>query len=140
MSRRSGGYTLIELMVVMAIAGMLALLAVPLLGHQRQRSADAAMSADLRRVASLMEVYFTDTSAYSDDLTVSGARASVASGYSTYVSADNSFAVTVPARLGSIMTFCLVASRRAGASSGTQNWVWINDAGGLQPAGVTTCS
>ncbi|GLY16839.1 hypothetical protein Kisp01_38540 [Kineosporia sp. NBRC 101677] len=137
---RTAGFTLVELLVVMVMAGILAAIAIPAVAGQRRRAVDGDMKSDLRAVAARMETYFADLNSYPTTITISGNNAVLPGGYTTRLSAGTTMSVTTPARANSILTYCLVASRKSGASPGTQNWVWINDKGGLQSSGVVTCS
>ena len=60
------GFTLIELMIVIAIIGILAAIAIPQFSAYRQRSYNAAAEADLRNAATAQEAYFIDASEYCD--------------------------------------------------------------------------
>ena len=124
----------------MTIVGMLSAIAIPLYEHQRRRSADSSMQDDLRKVASQLEIYFADASSYPPGISVSGSTVTVATGFTVTISPDNTMTLTNPARPGGTFTYCLIASRVSGATAGSQNWVWINDKDGLQPAGTSTCS
>ena len=64
------GFTLIELMIVIAIIGILAAIAIPQFSSYRKRSFDAAAKSDLRNLATAMEAYYTDHPAtgYTDDI------------------------------------------------------------------------
>ena len=137
---RSAGFTLVELLVVISITGILSAIAIPALGTQRRKAVDSQMKSDLRAVAGRMEIYFADMNSYPTTLTMSGSTATLPGGYVTKLSSGDTVSVTTPARVGSLNTFCLVMSRTSGASAGTQNWVWINDKGGEQGAGVVVCS
>lgn len=138
--RRTTGFTLIEVIVVVVIAGALMAVAIPALSEQRRSSVDNQMKSDLRAVASRMETYFSDMNQYPSTLTVSGTTVTLPGGYTAKVGSGSTVSLTTPARSGSVNTFCLVASRTSGAGQGSQNWVWISDRGGLQGRGVTTCS
>src|SRR4029077_9829318 len=52
------GFTLIELMTVVAIVGLLAMIAIPKLADLRGRAQVAAMKSDLRNLVTLEENYF----------------------------------------------------------------------------------
>ena len=58
------GFTLIELMIVIAIIGILAAIAIPQFSAYRMRSFNAAAVADIRNVATAQEAYFVDNSIY----------------------------------------------------------------------------
>ncbi|MFO8163298.1 MAG: prepilin-type N-terminal cleavage/methylation domain-containing protein, partial [Desulfatiglandales bacterium] len=68
--KSEGGFTLIELMIVIAIIGILAAIAIPQFSAYRQRSYNSAAQADLRNAATAQEAYFVDWSTYCDDETV----------------------------------------------------------------------
>lgn len=57
-SRR--GFSLIELLVVMAVIGILAALAIPKLSKQKEKSVIAAMQSDLHNLALAQESYFSE--------------------------------------------------------------------------------
>jgi type IV pilus assembly protein PilA len=67
--KKDEGFTLIELMIVIAIIGILAAIAIPQFSAYRKRSYNAAAEADLRNAATAQEAYFVDNSHYATDVT-----------------------------------------------------------------------
>ena len=59
-SRGDGGFTLVELLVVMLILGLLAAIAIPSFFNQRDKARDADAKADARTAQTAMETYATD--------------------------------------------------------------------------------
>jgi len=71
---KNPGFTFVELLVTMAVIGILASLALPQLQGFRRRSMVSTMQADLRTFAMHQESHFYDTSTYTDDLVVLRAK------------------------------------------------------------------
>jgi type IV pilus assembly protein PilA len=67
MMRKNEGFTLIELMIVIAIIGILAAIAIPQFSAYRMRSYNAAAEADLRNAATAQEAYYVDAQRYQAD-------------------------------------------------------------------------
>lgn len=58
------GFTLIELMIVIAIIGILAAIAIPQFTAYRTRSYNASANADLHNLATAQEAYYADHLVY----------------------------------------------------------------------------
>ena len=69
MMKKNEGFTLIELMIVIAIIGILAAIAIPQFSAYRQRSYNAAAEADLRNAATAQEAYYVDAQHYTGTIT-----------------------------------------------------------------------
>jgi type II secretion system protein G len=63
-NKNEKGFTLIELLVVIAIIGLLASVVLLALNSARAKSRDAKRLADVRQMASALELYFNDVSSY----------------------------------------------------------------------------
>ncbi|NVM24782.1 MAG: prepilin-type N-terminal cleavage/methylation domain-containing protein [Desulfobacterales bacterium] len=63
-NKNEEGFTLIELMIVIAIIGILAAIAIPQFSAYRTRSFNSAATADLRNAATAQEAYFVDNQGY----------------------------------------------------------------------------
>ena len=63
------GYTLVELMIVIVIIGMLASIILPHMVKGRYQAQFTSCQANLRNLASALEIYHTDKDRYPDDTT-----------------------------------------------------------------------
>lgn len=66
MSKRisASGFTLVELLIVIAIIGILASIAIPQFTSYRQKSYNSAAQSDLRNVKTNLEAYYADYQHY----------------------------------------------------------------------------
>ena len=55
---RNDGFTLIEILVVIAVIGLLAAIAIPQLASYRSKAIDAQMKSDLRNASVAIEAYY----------------------------------------------------------------------------------
>lgn len=62
--RREGGFTLVELMVVVLVIAILVVIAMVTFPATRDRARDRAAQADLRNALSAEKAYFADKEAY----------------------------------------------------------------------------
>ena len=69
-ARSQGGFTLLELLVVMTIIGILAAIAVPALRDSPKRAREATLRADLFTFRSVIDQYKGDKGKYPVDLAV----------------------------------------------------------------------
>ena len=60
------GFTLIELMIVIAIIGILAAIAIPQFAAYRTRSYNSAAQSDLKNAATAQEAYYIDYNTYAN--------------------------------------------------------------------------
>ena len=66
---RRRGFTMVEIMVVLAIIGILAMIAIPKLLAYRQRSYRAQLFTDVHTAVTAQEAYFTQHDTYGSDCT-----------------------------------------------------------------------
>jgi len=137
-----GGFTLIELLVVMIIIGILAAIAIPVFLNQRKSARDAAAKSDVRTVATSLESFYTNNSAYAA-VTQGSAGALVKVGASgtndQKVSQGDGITVTfngTTGSAGSSTAFCIKADN----VGSTQKWYHQSDNGGLQTITTADCA
>jgi len=66
MSRKQRGFTLIELMIVVAIIGILAAIAIPQFASYRVKAYNSAAASDLKTALTMFETFFNDYGNYPD--------------------------------------------------------------------------
>lgn len=66
--RRTSGFTIIELLVVVVIIGVLAAIAIPRFGNTKEKSVDSSARSDLRNAMTAQEAYFVEKSTYATTL------------------------------------------------------------------------
>jgi type IV pilus assembly protein PilA len=93
------GFTLIELMIVIAIIGILAAIAIPQFSAYRTRSFNSASQADLRNGGTAQEAFYVDNQRYCQ--TVADLTGSV---YGLYLTENVSFAISAATADGYSMT------------------------------------
>ncbi len=81
--RRQAGFTLIELMVVVAIIGILAVVALPAMRTAPLKAREAVLKADLYQIRSCIDQYLGDKGQYPESL-----QALVDAGYLRFVPFD----------------------------------------------------
>ena len=68
MNRQERGFTLIELLIVVVVIGILATIAIPKFSRMREKSYVAAVTSDLKNVASQQEIYLDNHYSYASDV------------------------------------------------------------------------
>jgi type IV pilus assembly protein PilA len=125
-SADAAGFTLVELLVVVAIIGLLAAIAIPKFLSHRTKAYDTAAKSDLRNIAATEEAYLTSHPEYGT------LGAIVADGQPIRISHD----VTVRlVRVDGAAGYCLAAQHRGSAIV----WYYDSASGGILPAGTPDC-
>ena len=101
------GFTLPELLIVIAIVGILATITIPMLAGYRSRGFDSAAVSDLRNAALTQEAYHSDNEVYC--LNVANLQAQP---YNLFLSRDVAINITAANAMGYTMTAVHSASGR----------------------------
>jgi type IV pilus assembly protein PilE len=126
-SRVDGGFTLIELMIVVIIISILAAIAYPAYQDYARESKRADAHTSLLRIATLQEKFFSNNNAYAGSTTTLGYGAHPA------ISNDRYWAVSITG-VGPA-AFTLNASPNGGHSDGDCPTITLTSAGLRTPAG-----
>jgi type IV pilus assembly protein PilA len=81
--RGEKGFTLVELMIVVAIIGILAAIAIPQYAAYKERAWIASMQGDINSIRSAEEAFFAANGSYTTSLAAGGLADFGWSGYST---------------------------------------------------------
>jgi len=68
MKSNQNGFTLIELLIVVVVIGILATIAIPKFSRMREKSYIAAVTSDLKNLASQQEIYLSDAFTYAGSI------------------------------------------------------------------------
>lgn len=136
------GFTLVELLIVIAIIGVLASIVLVSMGSARAKARDAVRSSDLRQITSGMEMYYGDNNAYP---TLAGtALPTSISTYMAKVPADPKntgnyvYKWVDNTGTGNDQKFCIYATMETGCSTGQTRYFASSYKGTSEVACTTT--
>jgi type IV pilus assembly protein PilA len=112
------GFTLIELMLVIAIIGILAAIAIPQFSAYRTKSYNSAARADLRNAITVQEAYFLDKNTYS-----AAVADLLGAPYGLFISKSVNVSIAAASVTGYTMT--------AFHSSGNKTWQIVGPGGSI---------
>lgn len=124
---RKNGFTLIELMIAVAIVGLIAAVAYPSYTQYILRSNRAAAQAHLSDIAQAEQQYLVDNRAYTTTL-------SDLNGMTTPTSVSKYYTVSIAVTAGPPPTFTVTAAPKTGTAQASDVTLTINNAGTKTPA------
>ena len=118
MNQRKSGFTLLEIMIVVAVIAVLALALLPNLLGSRQAVQDSAIDTTLQRAMTAQEVFQARCGVYFDDGSAAGRCGNAAAGSSEWsrIYQDNDPNVTVTYQAASTNAYCIQASHSSDPS------------------------
>jgi len=140
--KKEKGFTLIELMIVVAIIGILAAIAIPQFSSYRLKAFNAAAQADLRNVMTSEEASYAEAQEYYKIATAIGAIATgSATAVTNSISATNAAGATVSlpgAKLSKGVSLMIPTVSATDYTARTKHWLGDKKWTGTAATGITS--
>ena len=127
------GFTLIELMVTVAIVGILAAVALPSYRSSVLRSARSDAKSALLEVATRQEQFYLDNKTYTTDMTALGLSAS------PYITEGGTYSVSAAATTNIAIDYTLTAAPQGGQVNDTDCGSFTLTSNGVKGAASADC-
>ena len=124
------GFNLIELMLVVAIVGILAAVAIPQYSQYVVRGKRSAAQAFMMDVANREKQYLLDARSYTDNLTTLGMAPTPAD-----ISRNYTITISAPVVAGTPPSFTITATPVSGSQQANDGDLTLTDAGVKEPSG-----
>ena len=112
-----GGFTLIEILVVIAVVAILAAIAIPQLSSYRRRGFDTDVKSNIKNATISQEAYYTDKHSYSSGL----------AGLQSWGFKQSPGVNITPS--GGATTFVISGGATVGCTPGTGIWSFVSTSG-----------
>lgn len=131
--QKTSGFTLIELMVTVAIVGLLAAVALPSYRSSVLKSARSDGKAALLEAATRQEQFYLDNKTYTTDMTALGLSAS------PYITEGGTYSVSAAATTNIAIDYTLTAAPQGGQVNDTHCGSLTLTSNGVKGAANTDC-
>lgn len=135
---RDRGFTLIELMIVVAVIGILAMIAYPSYNKYVTRASREAAKAELLQLSNLQEKIYLNSSSYATSITTAyNGRSDGGLGKTSGKTDDNKYTLSISPTAGPTQTYTITATPVAGTSQAGDGDITLSSDGSRTWAGAS---